>query len=91
MTDEIISYTLKKPIEHGDKTFSRLTFREATVGDIMLAESVAGGNVARSAVMLANIADVPLPAFKKIPAREFNKILDLTKDLLGNEEETTGD
>ncbi|UFW80030.1 phage tail assembly protein [Rhizobium sp. SU303] len=91
MTDDTVQHTLKKPIEHGDKTYSQLTFREATVGDIMLAEQFAGGQVSKSVVMLASMADVPLPAFKKISARELNKILDLTKDFLGNEDSTTGE
>jgi hypothetical protein len=80
---------LKSPITHGETTYEELTFREAEAGDFMLADGFAG-EMSRNIAMLAAMAGVPLPAFKKVKARDLSVILDSTKALLGNEETTTG-
>ncbi|AGB71809.1 MULTISPECIES: phage tail assembly protein [Rhizobium] len=88
---EVVTHTLLSPVKHGELTITELTFREAEVGDFMAADHVKGefsGNVA----VLASISDTPLPAFKKIKAKDFSIILAKTKDLLGNEgKNTTGE
>ncbi|GAC1040309.1 phage tail assembly protein [Rhizobium sp. No.120] len=88
---EFVTHTLLSPVKHGELTITELTFREAEVGDFMAADHIKGefsGNVA----VLASISDTPLPAFKKIKAKDFSIILAKTKDLLGNEaKNTTGE
>ncbi|ASS56891.1 phage tail assembly protein [Rhizobium leguminosarum] len=91
MSDEPIQHTLKKPIEHNGKTYSDLTFREVEAGDFMAADQFTG-QMSKTIVILACMADVPLPAFRRIKGRDLNAIIDKTKDLLGNEEgSTTGE
>lgn len=88
---EVVTHTLLSPVKHGEQTITELTFREAEVGDFMAADHIKGefsGNVA----VLASISDTPLPAFKKIKAKDFSIILAKTKDLLGNDaKNTTGE
>ncbi len=88
MTDETISYTLKKPVDHEGKTYSDLTFREVEAGDFMAAEKF-DGQMSKTIVILALMAEVPLPAFKRIKGRDLNLIIDKTKGFLGNDAEST--
>ena len=88
----MVTFSLNKPVEHNGKAFSVLVFREATAGDLILAERVAGGTLGKTVAILASMCDVPLPAFQQITARELNRILAATAELLGNEPESaTGD
>lgn len=84
-----VSVTLKKPIEHDGKTYADLTFREAEVGDFMVAETFKG-EFSQNVAVLAAISGLPLPAFRKIKGSDFQRILKVTKPLLGNDE-ATGD
>lgn len=80
---------LKKPIEHNGTTYTELTFREPTTGDIATAERVGGGGFEHALAIVAAITDVPLPAIKKIPMREFRHIDREVTALLGESEEST--
>lgn len=83
--------TLSKPVEHNGTVYDKFTFREAEVGDLMLADAVKG-ETSKVVAVLASMADVPLPAFKKIKSRDLNAIMAATKDLMGEEPPvTTGD
>ncbi|MBY3434816.1 phage tail assembly protein [Rhizobium laguerreae] len=82
--------TLSAPVEHSGKAYSELTFREATIGDLIMGDAVTG-ELTKTMAVLASISDVPLPAFKKIKARDLNAIMKATADLLGNEPSTIGD
>ena len=80
--------TLSKPVEHNGKTYSELTFREAEVGDLMVG-GMFKDQLSQTIAILASISDTPLPAFKKIKARDLNAIMTATAELLGNEVTTT--
>lgn len=80
---------LSKPITAGDKTVSELTFREATVGDLVLG-STFKSELAQTVAILAAISDTPLPVFHQVSARDLNKIMSETAEYLGNET-TTGE
>ena len=82
--------TLSCPVEHNGKTITTLTFREATVGDLMVAGHF-NDQMSQTMATLASISDTPLPAFKKIKARDLKVIMVEVADLLGNEETATGD
>lgn len=86
--------TLASPVEHAGKTYTTLTFREAETGDLMAAETYEG-QISRTAVVLASMCDMPLPAFRKIKAREFSRIMKevghTLGELYGSPEDTTGD
>ncbi|KAB1086494.1 phage tail assembly protein [Neorhizobium galegae] len=83
--------TLSKPVEHNGTTYSALTFREATIGDLIVGDAVTG-ELTKTMAVLASISDTPLPAFKKIRAKDLTAIMKATADLLGNEPEpTTGE
>ena len=84
-----VTYTLRAPIEHKGTTYQTLTFREATTGDMVIADKFDGPNGKLMAV-LASMADVPLPAFHKIPQRDFNKLVLAVADLMGEDEEVDG-
>ncbi|KQR30521.1 hypothetical protein ASF91_17260 [Rhizobium sp. Leaf155] len=92
---DTVTVSLSKPVMHGDQTFSELIFREPTVGDLILGDQIGTGQLARMSAILASISDIPLPAFKKIGAKDFSKIVDATSELLGNDTKkkkpTTGD
>lgn len=83
--------TLKSPIELKGVTYKELTFREAETGDVMLADRFEG-QVSKSIVILAAMADIPLQAFQKIKMKDLNIILEETASLLGEPTpEATGD
>lgn len=88
MTDTI-TIPLSKPISHDDKTIASLTFREATVGDMCLADAVQG-DLQKMLAILSGMSNVPLPVLKQIRAREFNAILEKVKPLMGEAEAATG-
>ncbi|PWK66943.1 phage tail assembly protein [Aminobacter sp. AP02] len=80
--------TLSKPISHGDKEITSLTFHEPTVGDLIAGETVGGASkTGQVAATLAAMADIPYPVFKTISARDFIRIDRDTKDLVGNVEQ----
>lgn len=78
-----VSVSLTTPVTHGEDTISALTFREPTVGDLIIGDQFPG-QLAKMTAILASISDTPLPAFKKIGAKDFSKIVTATSDLLGN-------
>ncbi|KIQ02244.1 hypothetical protein RU07_12425 [Agrobacterium tumefaciens] len=88
---DTVTVTLAKPITHDDKTISELTFREPTVGDLIIGDQFTG-KLTQMTALLASICDITLPAFKKIGAKDFQKIVDATAGLLGNDKKkaTTG-
>lgn len=81
--------TLSAPVEHNGVTYSELTFREATVGD-MMAAAMFKDDTSQTMAVLASISEVPLPAFKKIKVRDITRIMAEVSDLLGNDAGTTG-
>ncbi|MCW4114733.1 phage tail assembly protein [Aurantimonas sp. MSK8Z-1] len=86
---ETVSVTLRRPIEINGKPCSVLTFREPEVGDVITAETVGGGQMAQTVATLALMAEVPLQAFRKITARDLNRIIAATDPLLGNDDDAT--
>jgi hypothetical protein len=85
------SVTLSSPIEVKGQPVSVLTFREATAGDLATADAVPG-NMNQTLAILAAISEIPLPAFRKIKARDLKRIIAEVGDLLGNDpQELTGD
>lgn len=88
-----VAVQLSAPIEYNGKTYSELTFREAETGDLMVADKFEG-QTSKIAAMLSSMCDVPLPAFRKIKAHEFTRIMKEVSNLLGEPEEpeaTTGE
>lgn len=82
---------LSRPVEHNGTKITELSFREAEVGDLFIADKFEG-QMSKTIAILAAISDTPLPLFKKIPARDLNKIMAETAHLLGESEPvTTGD
>ncbi|SFI59351.1 phage tail assembly protein [Aerobium aerolatum] len=79
---------LKTPIEHNGTTYTELTFREATTGDVATAEAVGGGDFMQTLAIVASITGVPLPAIRQISMREFKRLAEEVKDLLGESEES---
>lgn len=75
---------LSAPIEINGQQVSELTFREAEVGDLMISARFKD-EMSQTIAVLASIADVPLPAFQKIKARDLKVIMAEVGDLLGNE------
>jgi hypothetical protein len=84
------SITLSKPVEHNGKTYSALTFREAEVGDLMVG-GMFKDQLSQTIAVLASISDTPLPAFKKIKAKDLAAIMEATAELMGNGQDMTGD
>ncbi|MCM2434124.1 phage tail assembly protein [Agrobacterium rosae] len=88
---DTVTVTLAKPIIANDETISELTFREPTVGDLMIGDNFTG-QLSKMTAILASISDTTLPAFKKISAKDFEKIVTATAGILGNDKKkaTTG-
>ena len=77
-----VTVQLSRPIEVDGKQVSSLTFREATVGDACLADTVQGDFQKMTAIM-CGMAGISLPAMQKIPLREFNQIAQKVAALMG--------
>lgn len=79
-----VTVAFSKPIEHNGKTYSEAVFaREASVGDLIAADSQSG-EFAKMAAAFASIAEIPFPAFKKITATDMQEIVRLAGHLVGN-------
>lgn len=74
---------LSSPIQNGEQEITELNFRELTVGDLVAADAVEG-DLGRIAAALALSADVPLPVFKTIKAKDLKAIMDANPDIVGN-------
>lgn len=91
---ETITVKLETPIEgksfDGEsKVFKELTFREPTVGDVCLAETVAPkGEFPRLAAILASMAGVDIPTMSKVKMRDFNAIVAAAGGLMGEQRPT---
>lgn len=94
--DETVTVYLKKPITFKDQKISSLTFREPEVGDLLVGDHF-DGQLNKMMAILASISETPIPAFKRIKAKDFNVIITATSALLGNDapqtekEATTGE
>lgn len=87
---DTVTVKLSKQIMKGEQTLTELTFREATIGDIMLADAV-NGDLTKTMAPLAAMCGLTLPEFKQVTARDLGAILKATKGLLGNDTITTGE
>lgn len=81
--------TLSAPVEHNGTTYSVLTFREATVGDLM-AVGRYKDETSQGFALMAAVSDVPIQAFQKIKVSELKQIMAEVGDLMGNDLGTTG-
>jgi hypothetical protein len=90
MSEDTIRVTLSKPIKVEDKEVTELTFREPEVGDLVASEGISSGVMGQTVATLAQMADVPLASFRKIKARDLNKIISATSGLLGNDLQEDG-
>ena len=75
---------LSKPVEHGGKTYSQVTIdREPEIGDLAAMDPFEG-QVMKSVALIASLADMPVPAVKKIRARDFAVVSKRMEPVLGN-------
>lgn len=78
-----VTIELSRPIDVDGKTVASLTFREANVGDLVSSDLVKG-DIAKSAAVLACMAGLSLPDFKRVSARDMHRIMDQADHLMGN-------
>ena len=81
MTDTV-TVTLSKPIEHKGNTYSDLTFREATAGDLAIADAVTG-EMSKTLAILASMAGVELAIIKNVRARDLSPMIEKVAPLMG--------
>lgn len=74
---------LTRPIKHDDKTWSEVTIRSATLGDMLMADLVQGEQTKQAAIY-ASICGVPFPAFRQLEASDYVKIVAEADSLAGN-------
>lgn len=87
MSEKII-VPLSKPITVEGKEVTELSLRAPTLGDLITAETVGkDNNLAKVAATLAAMADVPLPAFHSLSARDFARVNEMAAPLLGRGEQ----
>lgn len=75
--------TLKHAVEHGNKTYSSLTFRRARFGDFCAADRVEGEH-SKTAAVLAGMASVPLQVIQGIDMEDMSAVLEVAGPLMGN-------
>ena len=83
-----VTVSLASPIEHDDKIYATLTFREAELGDLCAGDHFSG-QMQKTAAVLAGMADVTLPVIKRLKARDLSIIMDKVGHLMGNESSPT--
>lgn len=83
-----VTVPLLAKIEHGEQTYTELTFREAELGDLCAADAVSG-QMQKTAAILAGMAGVPIQAIRKLKARDLAVITDKVGHLMGNETQPT--
>lgn len=76
--------TLLTPIEVDKTTYAEFTFREAETGDLMAADSFPG-QTSKIAAILASMAEVPIAVFRKVKAKDFNRIMKEVGHLMGEQ------
>lgn len=81
--------TLSAPVEYNGVTYSEITYGDATVGDLAAADLVKGETMKVLAI-ISSMSGVPLPALKKVKAKEFAKFANVI-DLGNSPEPTTGE
>lgn len=79
-----VTVKLLAPIQNGEQTISELTFREAEVGDLIDVADCSN-EMERIGKMIALVTDTPLPAIRKIKARDLKNIMSQVGALVGNE------
>lgn len=86
---DTVKVTLTKPVTFGEGdnavVYKELTFREATIGDMIQAETISKGDVGRVAALLAVVSGTPFPAIQKIKLSDMNVIISKAGHLVGNE------
>lgn len=87
MTD-VVKVPLSKPIDNNGQSISELAFREPEVGDLLMGDKFET-SLSRTVAVLAAISDIPLPVFKKIKGKDFQRIIKDTAGILGNDQTTT--
>lgn len=87
-TFDPVTVPLASPIEHDGKTLTELTFREAELSDLCAADHFTG-QMQKTAAVLAGMAEIPLPAIKRLKARDLSVIMDKVGHLMGNEMPST--
>lgn len=80
--DDTITFPLSKPVEHKGKTYTELTFREATAGDLAVGDAV-NGDMNKTLAILACMAGVELAVIRGVPARDLGPMVAKVAPLLG--------
>jgi|GEM_PF-2115651 len=79
---------LKSPVPHEGKTYTKLTFREAEMSDLIAVEEMPGGgqsDMRDMARLMSVVTGVPFEAVLKIKARDLGEITKRAGALLGND------
>lgn len=76
---------LNTPITDAGKTYTELTFREAKVGDLVLADAVQG-EVAKMLAILAGMSGTSLNAMRELSMADFKRISGEVAHLMGESE-----
>jgi hypothetical protein len=86
---DTVTYTLKKPITVKGQTYTSLTFREATAGDMVAGEKFEG-NLGKTLAILACMAGVEYAVMKEIRASDILPLTEATASLLGESSTAAG-
>lgn len=77
-------YTLKTPIQHGNKTITELTVRDVIKAKDLAAMDAVEGEVKKKLAFLASITGVPLPAIMELELSDVNGLNDKVEEVAGN-------
>jgi len=77
-----ITVKLRTPVEAGGQRIDKLVLREPTVGDMLTAEAVGGGELRQSVALLASMAGVEMEVMQRITRADFTRITEAAAPLL---------
>jgi len=77
-----ITVKLRTPVEAGGQRIVKLVLREPTVGDMLTAEAVGGGELRQSVALLASMAGVEMEVMRCITRADFVRITEAAAPLL---------
>ncbi|MEP1930753.1 MAG: phage tail assembly protein [Roseibium sp.] len=77
-----VTHTLLRPITVGKKTVKELTFREAELDDLMVADAAQGGT-GKIRLVLAQLSGQSPEVIGKLKAKDLQVILEKTDELTG--------
>lgn len=73
MDQPTVAIDLASPVEHGGRTYTRLTFRKMKARDLVAGDLVTG-DTRKSLAIFASMAGVPIGVMEELDADDFERV-----------------